>query len=145
MKNNLKALRLGLRLTIEDVAETLGIHKNTYRQYENGERNMKPETMIAVAEFFNIPVDEIFLHRLPSRYISVSADEKKLLAQYSTLTPEHQRLIRVILRELSPAGSTLHRSDGTLRMASRTSGKEEQTTDDYLPPEETEDDVPDTL
>ena len=144
MQNNLRELRKDKKLTLQDVAEALQIPKNTYRQYETGERNMKPEIMIKIAEFFDIPIDEIFLHRLPSRYIRVAADEKKIITQYRTLSPEQQRVIRVVTDAFSPSGE-IRKQDGGFRMASRTSGTESPETEPFHPAdlEDDTDDIPD--
>lgn len=143
MNNSMKALRKKQKLTIQDVAETLGIPKSTYRQYEAGERNMKPETLIQVSEFFGVPIDEIFLHRLPPRYVKLSEDEQKVLAVYRTLAPEHQRLIRVMMNALSPSGEVLRRTDGGLRMASRNADTDDE--DFPLPDEQDCTEIPDDI
>ncbi len=124
MQNNLKKFRLAQRLTQQDVAEALQIPTNSYQQYEAGSRNMKPEMLIAVARFFDVPIDEIFMHHLPERYISVSADQKRILTKYATLTEQHKRLIRVILEELSApeSGGISMQQNTELRIANRSSG-----------------------
>ncbi len=124
MQNNLKAIREAQHLTQRDVAEALQMPANNYHQYETGKRRMKPEILISMAKFFDVPIDEILMQRLPERYISVSADQKKILTKYKTLTEQHKRLIRVILEELSvpESGGISMQQNPELRSASRSSG-----------------------
>ncbi|MBR0484653.1 MAG: helix-turn-helix transcriptional regulator [Oscillospiraceae bacterium] len=145
MKNQMNALRQARHLTLQDVADALELPKNTYQQYEAGKRNMKPETMIKVADFFDVSVDELFQHRLPSRYVSLSADEKKIIMQYRALSPEEQRTIRIIFTKFSASGE-IRKQDGGLRMASRTTSTASLDTESFFPPEDDEtSDMPDNF
>ncbi|MBE6876452.1 MAG: helix-turn-helix transcriptional regulator [Ruminococcus sp.] len=134
MKNKLEALRIQKKYTQQTVAEALSLPLSTYRQYEKCERKMKPETLFLVADFYDVTIDEILMHRLPSRYISVSADEKKMLTRYESLTERDKHLIRVMLEELSvpDAGSISMQKNPDFRIANRSSGTDSELPSDFL-------------
>ena len=55
----IRDLREDSDLTQKQVAEYLHIKQNTYSQYENGERQIPIDTLIALAKFYNTSVDYI--------------------------------------------------------------------------------------
>lgn len=56
----LKILREESNLTIEQLAEKLGIVKQTISKYENSQREPKYETLVKIAEIFNVSLDYLF-------------------------------------------------------------------------------------
>lgn len=46
-------------LTQKEVAEHLHIKQNTYSQYENGQRQLPLDALIALAKFYNTSTDYI--------------------------------------------------------------------------------------
>ncbi|MDU6113781.1 MAG: helix-turn-helix transcriptional regulator [Paeniclostridium sordellii] len=62
MKNyTLKSLRAKKGLRQKDLAKVLNISASTYSSKENGERRFTIEEAIAIADFFNQDIREIFL------------------------------------------------------------------------------------
>lgn len=55
----LKDLREDADLTQQALAEHLHIRQNTYSQYENGQRQIPLELLVALAEYYNTSVDYI--------------------------------------------------------------------------------------
>lgn len=55
----LKSLREDNDVTQTELASFLHIKQNTYSQYENGQRGLPVEALIALAEFFNTSTDYI--------------------------------------------------------------------------------------
>lgn len=55
--NNLRALRQEKLLTIAKTAESLGIPFETYRSYEIGRNQADYDTLIRIAEFYDVSVD----------------------------------------------------------------------------------------
>jgi HTH-type transcriptional regulator, competence development regulator len=53
----LKALRLQKKLTHQDMADFLGITRQGYSKYENGQSQPDIETINKLAEFFNVTTD----------------------------------------------------------------------------------------
>lgn len=55
----LKELRKENGLTQEQVAEALGKKREVYRRYECGERKLRAELVVKLAEFYDVSTDYI--------------------------------------------------------------------------------------
>ncbi len=55
----LKELREDRDIKQKDIAEFLHIKQNTYSQYENGQRQLPVDALIALARFYNVSADYI--------------------------------------------------------------------------------------
>ena len=55
----IKDLREDNDITQKQLAEHLHIKQNTYSQYENGQRQLPIDTLIALAKFYNTSTDYI--------------------------------------------------------------------------------------
>jgi len=55
----LKDLREDLDITQKDIAEYLHVKQNTYSQYENGQRQLPIEMLIALARYYETSTDYI--------------------------------------------------------------------------------------
>lgn len=53
----LKELRQKAKLTQKEVGEMLGVKQRAYSYYEAGTRDMSPETLIKLADFYNVTID----------------------------------------------------------------------------------------
>ena len=53
----LKKLRLEKKLIQSQVADVLGISRNSYTQYENNTRNISIELLVRLADYYNISLD----------------------------------------------------------------------------------------
>lgn len=60
MKNNIKYLRNRLDLRQEDLANKLGVTRQTINAIENDKYNPSLELAMRLARFFNTNVEEIF-------------------------------------------------------------------------------------
>lgn len=56
----LKELRIAEHLTQQQLAEQLNISRVNYTRYETDVSRPDYETLIAIANFYKIPLDEIF-------------------------------------------------------------------------------------
>lgn len=56
----LKQLRKGERLTQQELADKLGIGRVNYTRYETDAVRPDYETLILIADFYNISLDELF-------------------------------------------------------------------------------------
>ena len=56
---NLKRLRKEKELTQRQVATILNMHRSNYSKVENGERELSIESIITLADFFEMTVDEL--------------------------------------------------------------------------------------
>ncbi len=55
----LRALRKSKNMTQEDLVETLGISLRAYRYYERGQREPTLSTLVALADFYDLSLDEL--------------------------------------------------------------------------------------
>jgi transcriptional regulator with XRE-family HTH domain len=62
--DNLKKTRLELGLTQKKLSEGSGLHIRTLIRLEKSEGNPKIKTLAAVAKYFKMSVDELFLKTL---------------------------------------------------------------------------------
>jgi transcriptional regulator with XRE-family HTH domain len=62
----LRELREEANLTVEQLAEKLGVVKQTISKYENNQREPKYEYLLKLAEIFNVSVDYL-LGRIDER------------------------------------------------------------------------------
>ncbi len=56
----LKELRISEKLTQKQLAEALNIRRENYTRYENDKVRPDYETLIAIVDFYNITLDELF-------------------------------------------------------------------------------------
>lgn len=55
----LRELREDRDLTQKELAEVLHIRQNTYSQYENGQRQIPIDGLVALAQFYGTSVDDL--------------------------------------------------------------------------------------
>lgn len=60
MRNNIKALRKDLKLRQEDMANDLGVTRQTINAIENEKYNPTLELAMKLARYLNTTVDELF-------------------------------------------------------------------------------------
>jgi len=60
MKNNIKELRKDRKLRQEDLAEKLGVTRQTIIAIENNKYDPTLELAMKISEFFGVSVNEIF-------------------------------------------------------------------------------------
>ena len=105
----LKELRLEHGLKRSELAREIGINPNTLANYEKGARQASYETLISIADYFNVTLDELLgreekpgLPRAfggnPSR---LSGEEKRVLADYRRLPPEDKARLKDYLQILT--------------------------------------------
>lgn len=55
--NKLREARKIKGLTLKEVAEDVGISEDLIGKYERGERNLKIETSIKLADYYSVPIE----------------------------------------------------------------------------------------
>ena len=101
---NLKRLRKEGKLTQQQVAQVLGMHRSNYSKVENGERELSLEAIIKLADFFNMSVDRL-VRRNPSttNYPKLSQLLKDKASELDELEEEDQiavyRVIEAMLQK----------------------------------------------
>ncbi len=67
-KRTLRELRVGIGLSIADVANALGVSVQAVSNYEHGIRSINIEQVLILAELFGEPAESIIKAQLNSRY-----------------------------------------------------------------------------
>lgn len=65
IKKNLESIRLSKHLSQEDMADVLGVARNTYRNIEKGSTRLISETVMKIAEWAEITPEEVVLGYMP--------------------------------------------------------------------------------
>ena len=103
MLGNLKKLRAEEQISQKALADSIGITQQSINKYEN--HNIEPDidTLIAIADYFNVSIDYLVGRSDVASFISnkdeniLSRDELKLISQYRTLCDEKKRIIKLII------------------------------------------------
>ena len=87
---NLKTFRKGLNLSQNEVAEKLNIPRANYQSYENGRNEPNIETLVKLADFFNVSVDTLIGHDANIVDLRVVSKNQRFAIEkiVSTLTDE---------------------------------------------------------
>lgn len=56
----IKELRIGRKMTADELGKALGISSSAVNMYECGQRIPRDEIKITIAEYFGVPVETIF-------------------------------------------------------------------------------------
>ena len=62
MKNRLEELRHSQGINQYDLAKILGVSRQTVSSIENGKYNPSLELAFAIADFFEMKIEDIFIH-----------------------------------------------------------------------------------
>ncbi len=60
LKNRLRVLRAEKEISQKDLAEEVGLSRQTVNSIERGKFNPSIITALKIAEYFEIPIDEVF-------------------------------------------------------------------------------------
>ena len=102
----LKSLRKEKDLTLEELAQALGMTKQVLSRYERGEREADYKTLVKIADFFEVSIDYLIGHSVyyfPDMIgkKSDNDDEIEVLELYSSLSPSRKEDLMIYLRALS--------------------------------------------
>lgn len=90
--NRLKELREAKGWTITEAAEKIGLPKNTYRNYESGERGLHSENLIMFAKFYGVTVDHILGRDTRPSVIYAAVIEK-----YAALDEHSRKVVNAVI------------------------------------------------
>lgn len=92
VKKNLETIRLSNKLSQEDMANALGITRNTYRNIEKGKTKLISDTIMRVAEWAEISPEEVVLGYAPvkDRDSVLKETRERLNRRIKTLTDEYE-------------------------------------------------------
>lgn len=88
----LKQIRVANGKTQEEVSAYLRIARASYANIENGKRDPDTQTIIALADYFNVTIDELF-GRQSNKLHSFSEKELLFLHRFNLLNNENKENI----------------------------------------------------
>ncbi len=104
MNTRIRELRIEKGLRQKDLAEHLGVSQQTIGYYENWVNKPDPETLIKLADFFEVSIDYLLGRENECGVISFNSDtnyseeEKQLISDYHTFS---QPLKEIALKTFS--------------------------------------------
>ena len=112
-KDRLKLLRENKKISSKELADALNVDVATISNYESGRRNPKNETLLQLADFFNVSIDYL-LGRTDDEQVAIYRSEYKDLPleiqvdknYLSKLTPVY---VAKLLEALEEAGFDLNK------------------------------------
>ena len=99
----LKELRKSQNLTLKELALKLEISYQALSNYENSNRQPDYDTLIRIADFFNVSVDYLLGHTADKKQLSGSSlteKETRLLEAFNGLIPPMQDYILDMVEKL---------------------------------------------
>lgn len=103
MLENIKKLRLKDKISQQELGDIVGVSQQSINKYEN--HNVEPglETLVKIAEYFNVSVDFLIGHtdveRLPENLtrFDLNREESKLIDGFRKLSKSEKSSIIVII------------------------------------------------
>ena len=96
--NNMKKIRESLQLTQVKVANDLKLSRQVYNFYENGKRNPDMQTLVKIADYYNVSID--YLLGRTNVIKPEKVDENDLLAKLNTADSETKASVEQFLNYL---------------------------------------------
>lgn len=117
VKKNLEAIRLSNKLSQEEMANALGITRNTYRNIEKGKTKLISETILKVAEWAEISPEEVVLGYAPVEdHDSVLKETReKLNGRIKMLTDEYEAKLEIQRTEIELLKELIKEKDDNIR------------------------------
>ena len=88
--NRLKELRKNKQLTQEEIAQILNTQQRTYSGYEIGRSEPNIDTLIKLANFYNVTIDYLIGRDYANDIGYLSDAERELLNNFKQLKPLNQ-------------------------------------------------------
>ena len=82
----------------QQLAQVLGLSQQSINKYENHKVEPDIATLIGMAQFFGISVDELIGN--DPQPLPCSAEERRLLSAYRSLSDAEKRCVRTVIRTL---------------------------------------------
>ena len=92
-------LRTSQNLLQQTVADDLGISLKSYQRYERGEREPSSTALIALADYFNVPIEYLVDGNVGADYSQrvVTPSEFALIEKLRALPPEKRKAVETLL------------------------------------------------
>ena len=104
LQNKLAELRKERNMSQKEFSKIFNVAQNTISQWEQGKRNMDTESLLKLADFFQVTTDyllgrsEAVIHSANTFVLSPS--EELLVKKYRTLPPLSQETVDTVLESL---------------------------------------------
>ena len=103
---NLRKLRDKTGTTQKQLAEAVNVSQQSINKYEN--HNIEPyiETLMQIADYFDVSVDYLIGHNensadaIKSDHISLSSNEAQLIEEYRKLSNNKKGIIKLLIENL---------------------------------------------
>lgn len=93
LTDKIRELRMSAQYTQAEVSKKLNIQRQTYCNYENASRTPPLETIVALAELYQVSVDYLVSDTKGSdcKAPKLTSSEKKLLSDFASLSEGSQK------------------------------------------------------
>lgn len=98
--NRIRELRLAAGKSQAELANIVGVNKQTISQYERGVRYPRPEIMEALTDYFNVST-EYLMGRAEVSPILITPDERHFLGLYRRLDTYNRSVIERMAEALA--------------------------------------------
>lgn len=104
MVKNLRNLRLNQGVSQQQLADVIGTTQQSINKYENHSTEPDIDTLIKIADYFQVSVDFLIGHSMnsvsqaPAEDWTLTREETSLLKDYRQLSREEKDSIRLILK-----------------------------------------------
>ena len=117
IKRNLLKIRLEHNLSQEEMADILGIARNTYRNIEKGKTRLINETVIKVAAWAGITPEEVVLGYTPSEAGSAKLKDARERFNYKVkaLTEDYEARLEKLRQENALLKDLINEKNDTIR------------------------------
>ena len=100
----MRSLRKEAGVTMKEVGVALGLSESTVSLYENGKRSPDVQTLIQIADYFNVSLDTLCGRDFESRTLDLSQTESFLLNAFKKVNKEGQDKIISYVEDLLSTG-----------------------------------------
>lgn len=96
----LREIRNSAGKTQQEVADYLKVARVTYTNIENGKRDPDTQTILALADFFSVSLDEIFgrASKTPAPIETFSAEEVELIHYFRNINSESRKVVMDLVK-----------------------------------------------
>lgn len=117
VKKNLENIRLSNNLSQEEMANVLGIARNTYRNIEKGGTKLISDTVMKVAEWADLTPEEVVLGYAPveDRESLLRETRERLNGRIRTITDDYEAKLERLRSENELLKELLKQKDDNIR------------------------------
>ena len=118
IKKNLLKVRLEHNMSQEDMAEVLGVARNTYRSIEKGSTKLISDTVMKVADWAGMEPEEIVLGYMPSEEKGsqkLKDARERFNLRVKTITDEYENRLELLRKENDMFKDLLKEKDENIR------------------------------